>query len=116
MIDIYIGDKEYISIYTAGNVNRDITWEKTATYNLGFDLTVKQGLFGMEFDYFYKRTNDILIGSGGIYPPSLGGNYPSTINGGKVRNLGVELVLSHRNKIGEVFYDVRGNIGWARNS
>ena len=112
---VYIGDKEYISIYTAGNVNRDITWEKTATYNLGFDLTVKQGLFGMEFDYFYKRTNDILIGSGGIYPPSLGGNYPSTINGGKVRNLGVELVLSHRNKIGEVFYDVRGNIGWSRN-
>ncbi len=25
---LYIGDKEYISIYTAGNVNREITWEK----------------------------------------------------------------------------------------
>ena len=112
---IYLGDKEYISIYTAGNVNRDITWEKTATYNAGFDLTLKRGIFGMEFDYFYKLTNDILIGSSGIYPPSLGGNHPSTINGGRVSNHGFELTLTHRNDINGFQYDIRGNVGWSRN-
>lgn len=112
---VYIGDKEYISIYTAGEVNRDITWEKTATYNVGLDLMLDRGIFGMELDYFYKLTNDILIGGGSLYPPSLGGNYPATINGGKVSNLGLELVLTHQNKIGEVNYDIRGNAGWSRN-
>lgn len=112
---IYIGDKEYISVYTAGEVNRDITWEKTATYNIGFDLTLNRGIFGMEFDYFYQYTTDILIGGGSLYPPSLGGNYPGTVNGGEVANHGLELVLTHQNKIGEVFYNVRGNVGWSRN-
>ena len=112
---IYIGDKEYISVYTAGEVNRDITWEKTATYNVGFDLVVNKGIFGMEFDLFYKHTTDILIGGGSLYPPSLGGNYPGTVNGGEVANRGFELVLTHQNRIGDVFYNVKGNVGWARN-
>ncbi len=112
---IYIGDKEYISVYTAGEVNRDITWEKTATYNLGFEMMLDKGIFGMEFDYFYKHTRDILIGGGSLYPPSLGGNYPGTVNGGEVANRGLELVLTHNNKIGEVSYNIKGNLGWSRN-
>lgn len=112
---IYIGDKEYTSIYTAGEVNRDITWEKTTTYNAGLEFMLNKGIFGMELDYFYKITNDILIGGGSLYPPSLGGNYPATINGGKVSNLGLELILSHRNKIGEIEYNIEGNVGWSRN-
>ncbi|MFA5655212.1 MAG: TonB-dependent receptor [Dysgonamonadaceae bacterium] len=112
---IYIGDKEYISVYTAGEVNRDITWEKTATYNIGFDLTLNRGIFGMELDYFYKYTTDILIGGGSLFPPSLGGNYPGTINGGEVENRGFEVLLTHINKIGEVNYSVKGNLGWSRN-
>lgn len=112
---IYIGDKEYISVYTAGEVNREITWEKTATYNVGFEMMLSRGIFGMEFDYFYKHTRDILIGGGSLYPPSLGGNYPGTVNGGEVANRGLELVLSHNNKVGEVFYNIKGNLGWSRN-
>lgn len=112
---LYIGDREYISIYTAGNVNRNITWEKTGTYNIGFELMLNKGIFGMEFDYFYKLTNDILIPSGGIYPPSLGGNHPSTINGGKVSNKGFELILTHQKSINDFHYNVRGNISWSRN-
>jgi TonB-linked SusC/RagA family outer membrane protein len=112
---IYVGDKEYISVYTAGEVNRDITWEKTATYNVGFELMLDKGIFGMEFDYFYKHTRDILISGGSLFPPSLGGNYPGTVNGGEVANRGLELVLTHNNKIGEVFYNIKGNLGWSRN-
>jgi TonB-linked SusC/RagA family outer membrane protein len=112
---LYIGDTEYISIYTAGNVNRNITWEKTATYNIGFELMLNKGIFGMEFDCFYKLTNDILISSSALYPPSLGGNHPSTINGGKVSNRGFELILTHQNNINGFQYNIKGNIGWSRN-
>lgn len=111
---VYFGSNEYISIYSVGNVNRDITWEKTGTYNIGFELMLKRGIFGMELDYFYKITNDILMGSG-TYPPSLGGNYPRTINGGIVDNKGFELVLTHNKQFGDFSYGLRGNIGWSRN-
>ena len=96
-------------------MNRDITLEKTGTYNIGFELLLNRGIFGMELDYFYKLTNDILIPSGGIYPPSLGGNHPSTINGGKVSNKGFELVLTHQNNISDFHHSVRGNVSWSRN-
>ena len=112
---IYIGDKEYISVYTAGEVNRDITWEKTATYNVGFEMMLTRGIFGMEFDYFYKHTRDILIGGGSLFPASLGGNYPGTINGGEVANQVFELVLTHSHKMGQVNYNLKGNLGWSRN-
>ncbi|WP_372933121.1 SusC/RagA family TonB-linked outer membrane protein [Mariniphaga sediminis] len=112
---IYIGDKEYISVYTAGEVNRDITWEKTATYNLGFEMMFNRGIFGIEFDYFYKHTRDILISGASLFPWSLGGNYPGTVNGGEVANRGLELVLSHNNKVGQVHYNIKGNLGWSRN-
>ncbi|SHF31254.1 TonB-linked outer membrane protein, SusC/RagA family [Mariniphaga anaerophila] len=112
---IYIGDKEYISVYTAGEVNRDITWEKTTTYNVGFEMMFNRGIFGIEFDYFYKHTRDILISGGSLYPMSLGGNYPGTVNGGEVGNKGFELVLTHNNKIGQFDYYVKGNMGWSRN-
>lgn len=112
---VYIGDTEYISIYNAGDANHDITWEKTATYNVGFDLVINKGIFGIQADYFYKITRDILIGGGGIYPPSLGGRHPRTINGGKVSNRGVEFAITHKNRIGEVDYFVNANLGWSRN-
>ena len=69
----------------------------------------------MELDYFYKLTNDILIPQWRYYPPSLGGNHPSTINGGKVSNKGFELVLTHQNNISDFHYSVRGNVSWSRN-
>lgn len=111
---VYFGNQPYISVYTSGLANPNITWEKTATYNIGFDLMSKNALFAMEFDYFYKLTSDILMGSSN-YPPSLGANYPGTINGGMVQNHGLELSLSHNNHFGEVYYSVRANLGWSRN-
>lgn len=111
---VHFGNNDYISVYTSGLANPDITWERTATYNVGFDMTMRGGIFGIEFDYFYKLTSDILMNSSS-YPPSLGGNYPGTINGGKVSNKGFELTLSHGNHVGDFYYSVKGNLGWARN-
>lgn len=112
---VYFGNKEWISIYTTGAANKNITWETTDTYNVGLDFMLNKDVFGMELDYFYKLTNDILIGPGSIYPPSLGGYVPSRINGGKVSNKGFEIVLSHRYQIGGLNYSIRGNMSWSRN-
>lgn len=110
-----IGGANVNGLYTTSAPNYDLSWEKSKTLNGGFELEMWQGLFGLEFDYFYKVTSDILTTIGGIYPPSLGGNYPSTVNSGKVDNRGLEATLTHRNKIGEFNYSVRGNISWVHN-
>ncbi|HEX3007724.1 MAG TPA: TonB-dependent receptor, partial [Bacteroidales bacterium] len=111
----YFGNSNVNGLYTTAAPNYDLTWEKSKTINGGFELEMWQGLLGLEFDYFYKVTSDILTTIGGTYPPSLGGNYPSTVNSGKVDNRGLEAIISHKNKIGEFNYAVRGNISWAHN-
>ena len=93
----------------------DLTWEKTNSYDIGFELTMWNGLLGVEFDYFYKYTYDILTGVGSAYAPSLAGNYPSIDNKGEFDNRGLELVLRHPNRVGKVNYNINANVPWAHN-
>lgn len=93
----------------------NLTWEKTNSYDIGFELTMLNGLLGVEFDYFYKYTYDILTSVGSAYAPSLAGNYPQIDNKGKFDNRGIELVLRHTNRIGKVGYNINANLTWAHN-
>lgn len=95
--------------------NTDLTWEKSRTANLALQLELWKGLLSAEFNGFYKVTSDILTSVSGTYPPSIGGYYSTTVNSGKVDNRGFELVLNHKNKIGEVGYTVTGSVSWAHN-
>lgn len=94
--------------------NSNITWEKTATLDLGFDLAMWNGLFSLEFDYFNKRTYDILMDRVRTIPETFGAKLPKE-NYAELRNQGVEFLVRHDNKIGEVTYYVTGNFSFARN-
>lgn len=94
--------------------NQNIRWETTTTYNGGVEATLWNGLLGVEADVFYRVTKDILQGQSGLNPPSFGGYFPSFINSGIVDSRGFELVLSHRNTIGDFNLNVRGNVSFAR--
>lgn len=111
----YIGGNNVKGLYPSSLPNTDLTWERTKTFNAGFDLELWNGLLSAEFDGFYKVTSNILTSVSSTYPPSVGGYYPSTVNSGKVDVRGFELVLNHRHKIGDFNYSVRGNISWAHN-
>ena len=93
----------------------NLTWEKCRSINFGFDLNAWKGLLGIEFDVFYKYTYDILRPISGAYPPSLGGHVPGIENSGAFDNRGFELTLKHANRIGQVSYNVNGNLSFARN-
>jgi len=95
--------------------NDNIKWETTTSYNIGLETTLWNGLLGVEADAFYMVTKDILQSQGGLMPSSMGGYYPTYLNSGIVDNRGFELTLTHHNKIGQVNYNVRGNVSWARN-
>lgn len=93
----------------------DLTWEKTMSYNIGAELTMWNGLLGVEIDYFYKYTYDILTGAASAYAPSLADNFPTVDSTGRFDNRGFELVLRHTNRIGNVNYNVNFNMSYAHN-
>ena len=109
----YLGGTTVKGLYPSSLPNENLTWERSRTTNVGFDMELWNGLLSVEFDGFYKLTTNILTGVSSYYPPSVGGYYPSTVNSGKVDVRGFELVLNHKNRIGNFLYSINGNISWA---
>ena len=88
--------------------NEDVTWETATTTNIGFNLEVIDRKLGFEFDYFTKRTEDILQPSEKIVPSFVGASLPSE-NFGIVDNRGFEISTSYRNNVGNFNYWIRAN-------
>lgn len=91
--------------------NSGLTWESTIMTDIGVDATVFKNL-DFSFDYYRKNTKNILL----YLPinPSVGLD-PSSQNAGKVRNTGWEVSLNYRGKLGEMNYNVGGNLSDVRN-
>ena len=88
--------------------NPDLKWEQTKQLNLGFDATLLDQRLTVTFDYFDKRTTDMLY-----QPPYAGvlgeGGYSWT-NCISMNNKGVEFVLGWRDRLNSGFsYDVSFN-------
>ena len=111
-----VGGTGHTAYYTSNYVYDNLTWSRTHSFNVGFDLSVWEGKLGVEFDWFYKLTDHILEQVAGSYAPSLGGNVPSYMNSGKMDNRGFELVLKHNNHFSSGWrYSLTGSLSWARN-
>jgi TonB-linked SusC/RagA family outer membrane protein len=87
--------------------NPRVKWETSEQTNIGFDATVIKRL-NVTFDYYIKKTKDWLITAPIL--ATAGADAP-LINGGDVKNTGVEFSLNYRNNIGRNFYYSVGFIG-----
>ncbi|WP_207512540.1 SusC/RagA family TonB-linked outer membrane protein [Longitalea luteola] len=112
---VVFGGAPVSAIYTSAPPNVDIHWETAVLTNGGFEAVFWNGLLGVDFEVFYKTTNDIISGVGGLYPQTIGGYYPASVNYGKVDNKGFDLQIRHNHHIGEFQYSVTGNLNWAKN-
>ena len=112
-------DKEVNFIIPGTIPNPNVTWEVARTWNVGIDGNIRNGLFGWELEAFYTNRSNILCTRNASIPyyTGLTNNLPDE-NIGIVDNKGVELQLSHENKIlnGELRYRVNGNFMYARNT
>lgn len=81
--------------------DKNIKWESTQVMNVGMDLEISRGLFGLTLDWFKKNTFDILTTQ--PVPGSLGMSGPVT-NDGKLQNIGWEAQLRHNNQIVDFSY------------
>ncbi len=93
-------------LFTSVPANINLTWAKALQYNLGFDLSMWDGLLGTEFDVFYKYIYDMLGSVASTYPDSYGGYVFGYANENKQDHKGFEFVLTHRNKIGDLSYSI----------
>ena len=95
------------------NINRlpndGLTWEKTSSWNLGFDFSVFRSRLSGTIDVYAKRTNDLLISRN--LPGSAG--FASTYyNQGSLDNKGVEFTLNAQIVDTKDWkWSVTGNIG-----
>jgi len=85
----------------------DITWESTATSDLGLDLQMFKDRLSFTGDIYYKKTSDMLL----TVPiaPIIGLSDPYD-NVGDMNTKGWELTLGWRDMIGDFSYSVSANI------
>ncbi len=92
--------------------NSTISWESSVMTNFGFDAVLLSD-FTISFDYFIKRTYDILYDLDIPLTIGLGKPYQ---NAGIVDNKGWELVLGYRKALGDFRFNVNANISDVKNT
>ena len=93
--------------------NPDLTWETSEQLDFGFDARFLNSRLGLNFDWYKKTTKDWLIGGQQV---AVDGTNPAAINGGDVKNTGIEIALSWNDRIGKDFsYNIGVNFATNKN-
>ena len=93
--------------------NDELKWETSEQWNVGFDARFLRDRLTLEFDYFDKKTKDLLVT--GTKPSLIIGGSTSPINAGNVSNKGVEFELGWRDNIKDFNYSIRANLATLKN-
>ena len=126
-----IGNYPYQSVYELGQnypfgdtytqgaavttaVDPTIKWEETETIDGGLEAVFWNGLLSVNASYFNRRTYDILYKPSGSVSTILGQKI-SEMNTGELKDFGWEFEVGHRNKIGDVSYNVNANLSIIKN-
>lgn len=93
--------------------NDELKWETSEQWNVGFDARFLRDRLTLGFDYFDKKTKDLLVT--GTKPSLIIGGSTSPINAGNVSNKGVEFELGWRDNIKDFNYSIRANLATLKN-
>ncbi|SFF03237.1 SusC/RagA family TonB-linked outer membrane protein [Thermophagus xiamenensis] len=80
------------SLKVAQNPNPDLKWEKTSEINIGIDWSILHARLSGTIDVYSKKTVDLLYDYAVPVPPNMYGY--TTANVGKMRNRGIEVMIS----------------------
>lgn len=94
--------------------NPDLTWEKSTSYNLGFDSRLLNNKVDFTAEYFFRHTYDILDTRSASVSTSFGASLPKE-NYSIINAHGFEFELGYHDGIGKDFsYSVSGNFSYAK--
>ena len=103
---VMIGGTSQSSLYTDVYPERTISWQKSLQTNIGADASFWNGKLRVEADVFYKYMYDLVTTATGEYPASMGNYFPYYQNRNKRDAKGFEILVEHRNRIGDLSYNV----------
>lgn len=93
--------------------NEDITWETSEQLDLGIDARFLNNRLGLAFDWYQKKTKDWLVQAPILASYGTGAPY---INGGDIKNTGVEIGFTWNDQIKKDFtYGASLNIAYNKN-
>ena len=95
-----------------GTISSTLTWETVQSLNVGFDLSMFRSRLTANFDYFIRKTLD-MVGPAAEIAHIYGTSMPST-NNTDLKTKGWELALNWRDRVGNVNYNVGFNISDSR--
>ena len=122
-----VGQYDYFSTYEQGDnynfedavtngiieakpANVGLGWETVTVTNIGVDFDIFNGLLSFTGDYYDKQTKDILMSYPSPAEIGIPSKYKVSQNIGKVSNKGIEIAITHNNRIGDFSYSIGGNI------
>ena len=92
--------------------NPDLKWEQTSQLDIGLNLGLFKNRIDFEADYYYKKTNDLLLD---VQIPATGGYTSIAKNLGELENKGWEFALNTRNLVGKFKWNTSFNISFNKN-
>ena len=92
--------------------NPNLKWEQTSQADVGFDAVLFND-FTVTFDWFKKKTTGMLMQV--AIPAYVGASAEPWGNVASMQNLGEELALGYRRKVGDVLLDWSGNVSYIKN-
>ncbi|WP_292889745.1 TonB-dependent receptor [Nonlabens sp.] len=85
--------------------NPEIKWEEQFTTNVGLDMKFLSSKLNVTLDYYNRETNDLLISPAvsGILGSGAPGSAAPFINGGDIRNRGLEFSVGYSDQVTDDF-------------
>ncbi|WP_297271939.1 TonB-dependent receptor [uncultured Bacteroides sp.] len=96
MCNVYLGGDAVVKgMYPSNPGNPGLKWETTSQFDVGLDFTLMDGRIEFNFDYYIKRTKDLLNPI--VISTTTGGFETMMGNNGKIENRGFEFFVKSNN-------------------
>lgn len=107
-------DEVLIGMTQSNLTNNDLVWESKTTANVGVDMTAFRSRFTVTAEWFYSKSEDLLVYLPVLWTTGNEGGSPA-VNAGSLRNTGVELELGWNDRKGDFTYAVNLNLSHVNN-
>lgn len=112
--DITGSDTSLRDGYLIGNLgDPNAKWETNRMLNVGFDATLLNNRLTLGFDWYTRKTTDMLVPAN--WSALAGTADKPNINIGDMENKGVDFSIGWRDKVGDFRYDINANITMYKN-
>lgn len=94
--------------------NPEVTWERARKIDEGLEATLWNGKLGIDFTVWQQYRRNILVNRNLGIPTTMGFSGVPAENYGKANSHGYELILSHRSRVGNLSYNLSGNVAYSK--